>query len=335
MKRKIFYVLAVAFLSSNISSAKIWRVNNHSGIDADYTTIQDAHDGATAGDTIMVEPSSTAYGTLTCTKQLVILGIGYFLTENYPNLSIAQNSSFNSNTLTFETGSEGSYIAGLSDVEISLKASDIIIERCNDIIFDFYNSTMSLSNILISKCFKLEFQNTSYVNDLQGLVISNSYIYQTYYSSQTFDIDFSCVFQNNVIDASQSYYSITIKGQALINNILTSTNLTLENCSMSNNFDASGVVNFIFGTDNGNQGGYTTNNIFVTEGSTDGLFTLKTGSPAIGSGLDDVDCGMFGGDDPYVLSGVPPIPLITKFVKPGVASDNTPLKVTLSIQSTK
>jgi hypothetical protein len=44
--------------------------------------------------------------------------------------------------------------------------------------------------------------------------------------------------------------------------------------------------------------------------STDGQWQLKVGSPAIGAGEGGTDIGMFGGEYPYVLSGLPPIPAI-------------------------
>ena len=39
--------------------------------------------------------------------------------------------------------------------------------------------------------------------------------------------------------------------------------------------------------------------------SDDAKWKLKAGSPAIGAGVSGVDCGVFGGVTPYVLSGVP------------------------------
>jgi hypothetical protein len=42
--------------------------------------------------------------------------------------------------------------------------------------------------------------------------------------------------------------------------------------------------------------------------SPDAMYRLKEGSVAIGHAVDGGDCGIFGGDFPYVLSGLPPIP---------------------------
>ena len=48
--------------------------------------------------------------------------------------------------------------------------------------------------------------------------------------------------------------------------------------------------------------------VFKYTGSTDGRYKLKAGSPAIGYGVGGVDCGIYGGPEPYVLSGMPTVP---------------------------
>ena len=75
-----FCVLSLLFTSVN---ARIWVVNNTPGSSAaDFTTIQTAVDNAQDGDTLFVQGSSVAYGTIAIDKQLAIFGPGYFLDEN-------------------------------------------------------------------------------------------------------------------------------------------------------------------------------------------------------------------------------------------------------------
>lgn len=50
--KKVFPFFALLFLLSQNASAKIWRVNNNIGVQADFTTLQAAIDGAASGDTI-------------------------------------------------------------------------------------------------------------------------------------------------------------------------------------------------------------------------------------------------------------------------------------------
>lgn len=85
MKRIVLLSVA-ATLNCGISFAKIWRVNNNTGVTADFTTAQAANDAAAvlSGDTIHLEPSTASYGGLTCSKRLTWISTGAFL-NLYPN----------------------------------------------------------------------------------------------------------------------------------------------------------------------------------------------------------------------------------------------------------
>ncbi|HRZ78222.1 MAG TPA: hypothetical protein P5248_12680, partial [Bacteroidales bacterium] len=76
-------------------------------------------------------------------------------------------------------------------------------------------------------------------------------------------------------------------------------------------------------TANGNQSNVSMANVFegTTGTSTDGQWKLRTGSPAIGAGENGVDCGMYGGPFPYILSGMPNIPSVYYFLAPAIPSN--------------
>jgi len=100
--------------------AVTWRVNNNLGVSHDFTSIQAAVDAAhaTNGDTIHVEGSVTPYdpsGVL-ITKRVVILGPGYHLTVNPETQH--QKPSARVHNITFNTGSEGSVLAGIEQQEV-------------------------------------------------------------------------------------------------------------------------------------------------------------------------------------------------------------------------
>jgi hypothetical protein len=60
----------------------------------------------------------------------------------------------------------------------------------------------------------------------------------------------------------------------------------------------------------------------------DNGYILKSGSPAIGAGVLGVDCGAFGTTDPYVLSGMPPIPAIFDFeMNQTIGTATIPVKI--------
>ena len=67
--------------------------------------------------------------------------------------------------------------------------------------------------------------------------------------------------------------------------------------------------------------------VFVGTGSTDGQWKLIAGSTAIGAGVNGEDCGMFGGSNSYVLSGLPAIPAIYFFTAPAEGGNQLPVKI--------
>src|SRR5690554_3302449 len=128
MKNNLLPVLLLLIFSS--SHAANWRVNNSPGIDADFTTLQAAHDAASEGDSIYVEGSLTNYdnnGTVNISKQIVIIGPGYFLGQNPFTQAIKTTANFN--VIIFATGAEGSSIMGLVVSRIDVNIPDVIIRR--------------------------------------------------------------------------------------------------------------------------------------------------------------------------------------------------------------
>lgn len=91
----------------------------------------------------------------------------------------------------------------------------------------------------------------------------------------------------------------------------------------------------VFGTENHNLANKDENNIFLgsDNNSTDGQYQLKENSPAKNAGEDGVDLGAFGGPDPYVLSGVPSIPVIYQLNVSGFSNDEDKLPVSIKAKS--
>ena len=74
---------------------------------------------------------------------------------------------------------------------------------------------------------------------------------------------------------------------------------------------------------------------YPTQGSysTDGRFQIIAEGPADGAGEGGIDCGMFGGSLPYVLSGLPPVPRIYEAVVPTAGSTVSGLPVIIKAKS--
>jgi hypothetical protein len=316
---KQILTLAAAIMAFAITTnATVWRVNNVAGTDADFTTIQAAHNAAYvyAGDTIYLEASSASYGNLIATKKLIIIGSGYFLTQN-PNTQANQNIS-ELGDVTFNNGSQGSIIQGCVISRLAIGTSNLLIQR-NYISFSstsngtIYFSANNISNIIIRNNYLLN--NYSSVNQsaviyntntgINNIIITNNFIAASRIYNQQYALNlqsgFSGTIENNVI-----YGRVSIFNAVFNNNILREGEFSSSNSVLNNNL-ANGSQ---FGNENGNQSNVNMFNVFLGAGSTDGQWKLKQGSPAIGAGVGGIDCGMFGGEFPYILSGLPGIPSI-------------------------
>ena len=105
MNRNITILTAIIIFIAMSASATVWRVNNRPNVDADFTTLQAAFTGASAGDTIYLEGSPFSYGGgSNFNKQLTVIGTGYWLNENDSTQAYNQPSIVS--TLKFNAGSE-------------------------------------------------------------------------------------------------------------------------------------------------------------------------------------------------------------------------------------
>jgi hypothetical protein len=329
MKKTIILILFFYGMIPGILTAGTFRVNNKLTDNPSakiYSDIQDAHDAAFNDDTLMIEGSSESYSGFTCTKKLVIKGPGYYLDEN-PGLSANTLPARVSSAIYFYEGSDGSVIMGV-DITGSIFLSDnnLTVRRC---ILGQTNISTNLENITISECiFSFGYLNSLLVTNL--VLINNIFTNSGFYIQQAS----TGAFLNNVIACD----IVTIpSGIDIKNNIFFTTSKAnvilplLPDPNICNNIS----ITDHFGTDNNNQANVSEASLFLgalTE-STDGTWQLKEGSPAIGAGEGGVDCGAFGGPQPYILSGLPVGPVIYELNVSSYATEDIKLPVTIKVKS--
>ena len=330
MRRSMLVLILIAALIPQ-AIAKKWTVDNNPGNSADFASLQAAQDGAANGDTLYVRGSTVGYGTLTVKKTLYIFGPGYFLTEN--PATQANTTPALVAGISFIGGSEGSVITGFTfSAGISINSSGVIFRR-NFMALEGQDAIairVAASNVTISQNYIITNARTSTVASLvlagSNSVVTNNYIEST--TGRVINPQFipsgSYVIQNNVIKGNVNIGNADFK-----NNILVTGTYAAGNTTTTNNIgDATQ-----FGSDDGNQESVDMATVFLGTGSTDGQWKLATGSPAIGAGIGGIDVGMFGGTDPYVLSGIPHIPNIYVFDAPGTGSTSAGLPITLKVKS--
>ncbi|MCY7358957.1 MAG: hypothetical protein LH609_16160 [Rudanella sp.] len=127
------------------------------------------------------------------------------------------------------------------------------------------------------------------------------------------------------------------------NNIMAHTNNA--SCPV---FDA-GLVPAVFTGNVLQSGGSITGNLLLSGTQRDNLFVgwptltgamgedarsqLKAGSVALTAGEGGTQAGAFGGDDPYVLAGIPFVPTITELTVPNTVTQGGTLNITVKAQT--
>ncbi len=328
---KKFLLLSVAAtLISSLSFATIRRVGFFGPAVAgvDYATFQLAHDASSAGDTIMMQPGSSFGYPGTMTQKLVVIGPGYFLNQN-ANLqanTLGMDSVNGSLDIANATANGSSFI-GCTFPASTCKISGTGIQNVSFLHCWFFGSSSqnpginilnNVNNFLFQQCvFKdyglMSYQsnvvctNLSFVNCL--FYSSNGGGYGLYFN----DIANTGLIQNCVLAGDNGSNNFVLYGTWAVNNAIGNPNqfvgsgITVQN---------SICTNTQFPAGNGNKQNQTWANIFTLSGSTDGQYTLKAGSPAIGAGIGGTNCGIFGGATPYRLSGIPSVPTIYALTSP-------------------
>jgi hypothetical protein len=341
MKKLTAIFLMLCFFSAGATS---WRLNNNPAVDADFTTFQAAHDAASAGDTIFVEGTGDQnhYGNITISKKLIIIGPGFFLNENdstYANPIFARFLSIYIQPTAAGTEIYGLYIntVDANTNQLRIRASDVIVSR-NFFHFHSYNTIRldaNVENVSITQNYAYQIETASNSIVANNILISNNYVY---YSINLNNLS-SAIISNNIIRVN----IVNVFYSQIKNNIIYEYHggdfLSVNNTGnfVAYNLAAGALVaGTTYGP--GNVGNVNMANVFVgypTQGSnsTDGRWMLKEGSPAIGAGEGGIDCGMFGGPLPYVLSGLPAIPRIYEAIVPSAGSTTSGLPVIIKAKS--
>jgi len=348
MKKQLAILTVLAMMFAMNLNAKVWRVSNRviNGltVDADFTTLQSAINGASSGDTLYIMGSTTSYGDGVFDKQLVVIGPGYWLSEIVTSLAYQQHTEVGE--LPYIAGCEGSEIQGV-----------YIYKHYNDYLQNWTLININADNITLAKnrIWGYSFNNQATgegrvikIGDRDNIIIKQNYIraqigdpYHLYngsiYAIRFTGVPTNCIVKNNLIRAWKSYsygtpYSIHMDVNDLgndvefynnviwgpvttyytihVNNILVSGGKSGGGDTMMNNL-CNGIQ---YPAAFGNQQNVDMTTVFVDHDLyIDNGYILTPGSPAIGAGLNGGDCGIFGyhaSGISYVLSGLPAIPAI-------------------------
>ena len=312
LTKVIFYSsLFFAIFIGQVQAHVITVDNNYPGI-GQFNNLQAAHDAAASSDTLYVIPSGVAYAAITLTKKLTIYGAGFESPQ--PTMPV----SLISGTMIFDPGSNGSQLQGFgygNGFSVLINTSDILIKR-NKIWYITVNQGNSGTVIIqnfISSNFKWLGDGTPKgltVNSDNEVFLSNN-IFQ---GADRFAIaantpSVTIMLINNVFSSVGPYGGHIYVSQKL--DIANSNHLVQNNIFESESENLTYMYNNIstnsLPSGNGNISNVSLSDIFI---NSDNDFHLKPSSPAIGSGLNGVDMGIYGGDTPFIDGGYPDMPVI-------------------------
>ncbi len=323
------FTISLAYIFIVNSNATVWTVDSNPGNHAaNFTDVQAAHDAAADGDTIYISGYSGYYANVTITKRLYIFGPGYFLNENDSTQANVYAATLS--IVRFDPGSENSEITGCR-LAAHIYTDSITIKR-NYLYRDPYYA-IYLEDNASYVTIKQNYINSNYdairLNGIHNNInLSNNFI--TSGSLGNWCINGSTVCTNIIVENNILYGSVTLYNSAISNNIYrdgsftgNASNTIVNNICSSTQFDTTG----------NNQQNVVMSTVFVDSGSTDGQWQIDPIGPAAAAGTFGTDIGMFGGNNPYILSGIPEIPTIYYFYGPSNAAQT--LQIRAKIKSRK
>jgi hypothetical protein len=356
-------VLCTALLFSVMAVAQTtWRVNNQSNYDGAtnfgenyggtpsfpvFKQINDAvaYPNVIAGDTLHIEGSTIKYSDATITKQLVIIGPGYFLTEN----TKVSNNTYDAkiNRIVFDTGSEFSQVIGMNlasstsstSGRIQNKVNNITIKRCRierDIAFDTeLNGFFILQNFFTNDDTNaIRISTSSSHIPPQDVIFNNNICEKTLvWTGQNYTGTLlEC--NNNIFNGPANELNLEFNAGSFQNNILRAPGITANINSGTNNNVQYNTVSLSSVFDGTTENLWVPNmaTLFVADETTDGSYQLQSGSTSNVVGSDGAERGAFGGVVPtnrYNLSGLGAIPVIYELVTTGVSEAGTGLPVSI------
>jgi len=364
--------LAFALFPVLLQAQNSYTVSNVPGSNANFKTLQGAHDSVAAGSILYLLPSSNTYGNAVFTKKLTVYGTGYFLGANLAPYTQANTGAVIVNSITFRAGSDNSYIEGLQLADVSTNTpslarlsmdtvSNIIVSRCYftppNAFYNYYFYFSNTSNIIVKQCYY-----DCQARSLSSLINMNSVT-----------IGFSGVqFNNSIFDftgeGTNGFRMMTGLNNGVTANA-TCTNSTILSCTLNSGFGNFNYTNNIFvntsvygsydptytqtgGTNlynvatvaqlfpdaGNNRQGANTDSMFVGSQpgyhSTDQKWTLRDGNFANTFGQGGIPVGAYGGSDPYRLSGIPAIPYIYSLNVPAQATSPGTIGIHIKARAT-
>lgn len=344
MKTKFFTLLVLlAFIfNTQHANAKIFRVGYWGKQIAgqDYPDMQSAHDAAGVGDTLLIFPGN--YTANFSKRRLYVAGYGYYLAGSGADSGLQVITGRPSISVTLLNGCDSTMFQGLDSLTILTpyaypgNINNIVINRCYVSIGSSVDANITLNNFTISQSYikSISLSPTGQTFKFTSILLENNIINGL--SFVPAGASSTGIINNNIFITAPNFNS---GNYSLYNNIFLSTTVpsNIANCTFDYNIASNNTIPNT-APYNHNNDSVTFSTVFVgypTQGtwSNDNRYMLAAGSPAIGAGENGIDCGIFGGTNPYRLGGIPSIPFFYKLTAPSNTATTNPYVITFSVRS--
>jgi len=291
MKKHLLFLVFMAIVTTYLN-AEVFRINSDSEAMAPYTSIDDAISVASVSDTLMIEGTHTNYGIYSINEQYAFLGSGYF-NDVWQRQYNRYDTRFNDLTIT----TDNVYLTGIKiDDDFTIDSDSVEVKRIRVVdrldiqtgsdnysvmqswLDELYINSSYSGNISNSRIFRYQHSGTG------GTSVTNCVIETAYLSTQT--TFKNCIFTDENLDSNTDFTNTT--SMTILNTVFA--------CAPFAGFDAA---------EYNNQFNVDMSTVFVSDQQADAVYLLASGSPAIGAGIDGIDCGMFGGNTLYSIGGIP------------------------------
>jgi len=331
MKKYFLACSLILFITFSITFGAIITVENKHPYAGQYRTLQEAHDAASAGDSLYISPSQIKYGGINVTKPISIIGIGYDVTAisggAYTLTAIISD-------MTFNTGADGALLEGLDGAfrVVINNTANITIRRNKLNSLDITNSfgcTIVQNEIISNGYYPLSFSASS------NILINNNIFIQPSGVSNPPAIGpggTDLLILNNIIKNQQGP-TIWVSDSQLINNVIISSLFDPVIIAGTNNSIRYNIFNSNWPATWGNHSNVDPSTIFIDYANNN--YHLRPDSPALASGENGVDIGIYGGDAPYIDGGFPSLPSILQLKGDLVAAPGTGLNIEFKAKSNR
>jgi hypothetical protein len=329
---------ALLFLPALLSAA-VLRVNNMPDTSPNYTTIQAAINAAADGDTLLIEGSVTSYAAFTLTnKRLNIIGPGYGLSQNLGTPANKLSATVAGSTISLirtssaSSGSaNGTLVMGLEflgTLQLDFCAN-VTVARCA--LLGSGRIEVNGPQCVITQVYGITSTRIFLLSGASGLRVENCVLPNETVSTSSSSLT-GLVFRNNLLGSGNDTGLVTYE-----NNIFTNSFSPSSTSVFRNNLFSSSVPSSINGSGNL---AYTSLTALMPAYSTfsgvsfDSRYRLGSApNAALNAGTDGTHIGPFGGANPYVLSGVPPLPTIDELSVPQFAAPGTNLTIRVKVSA--